>query len=113
MPSVIVDSVGVADGSTTSPLDTSQWQYMPFNALVHFGIWADTGDTFTLSVYSGSDVLLQASPMPILVVGTAIEFPQHYYLEDVVGAGERLGITALNGTGAVATFRTHLRIFPI
>ena len=113
MPSVIVDSVDVADGSTTSPLDTSQWQYMPFNALVHFAVWSDTNDTFTLSVYSGSDVLLQASPMPILAVATAIEFPQHYYLEDVVAAGERLGITALNGTGGAATFRTHLRIFPI
>ena len=113
MPSVIVDSVGVADGSTTSPLENSQWQFLPWPALVHFAVYADTGDTFTVSVYSGSDVLLQASPMPILAVATAIEFPQHYYLEDVVGAGERLGITVLNGTGGVATFRTHLRIFPI
>ena len=113
MPRGIVESVDVADGSTTSPLENSQWQTAPYNMLLHAAIFADTGDTFTVSVFSGSDVLCQASPMPILAVGTAIEFPQHYWLEDVVGAGERIGITALNGSGGVATFRTHLRLFPL
>jgi len=115
MPSVIVNSVDVVDGSTTSPLETSQWQYAPYSMLVHFCIVCDTDDTFTVSVFSGSDVLCQASPMPVLAFSDPITFPEHFWLEDVIGQGERLGITALAGanTGGVGTFRTHLRLFPI
>ena len=113
MPSVIVNSVDVADGSTTTPLVDSVWQYSPWPALVQWAIYADTGDVFSLSVYSGSDVLMQASPMPILATASPILFPDHFFLEDVVGAGERLSVSALNSTGGVASFRTQLRINPI
>jgi len=113
MPSILVQETDVADGSTTNPLRGSQYEYLPFNAFVEFAVYADTGDVFTLSVFSGSDVLMQNAPMPILATADPIIYPNHYFLNDVAGAGERLGVQAVNGTGAVASFRTLVRITPL
>lgn len=113
MPSILVQSTDVADGSTTNPLIGSQYEVLPFDAFVEFAVYADTGDTFTLSVFSGTDVLMQNAPMPILATATPIIYPDHFYLNDGVGAGERLSVQAINGTGAVASFRTLLRITPL
>jgi len=113
MPSILVTTTDAADGSTTSPLTGSQYEYLPFDAFVEFAIYADTGDTFTLSVFSGTDVLMQSSTAPILATATPIIYPDHFFLQDTALAGERLGIQAVNGTGAVASFRTLVRITPL
>tara|TARA_B000000460_G_scaffold180880_1_gene129394 strand:- start:8 stop:337 length:330 start_codon:yes stop_codon:yes gene_type:complete len=109
----MVTTTGAADGSTTSPLQGSQFEYLPFDALLEFAIYADTSDTFTLTVFSGSDVLLQSTTAPILATASPILYPDHYYLQDVAAAGERIGIQAVNGTGGVADFRTLVRITPL
>jgi len=113
MPSILVQSTGVADGSTTSPLIGSQYEWCNFDALIEFAIYSDTGDTFTLSVFSGSDVLMQNATMPILATAVPILHPDHYFLSDVASAGERIGVQAVNGTGAIADFRTMVRITPL
>lgn len=113
MPTILVQSTDVADGSTTNPLQGSQYEYLPFDAFVEFAIYADTGDTFTVSVFSGSDVLMQNGSMPILATATPILYPDHFYLTDTAAAGERLGVQAVNGTGGVASFRTLVRITPL
>lgn len=113
MPYILVQTTGAADGATINPLNTSQYEYLPFDAFVEFAIYADTGDTWTLSVFSGSDVLQQNSTMPILATAVPILYPDHYGLNDVAAAGERLGVQAVNGTGAVADFRTAVRITPM
>ena len=113
MPSILVATTDAAAGATVSPLQGSQYEYLPFNAFVEFAVYADTGDTWTLSVFSGSDVLMQNAPMPILATATPIIYPDHFFLNDTALAGERLGVQAVNGTGAVASFRTLVRIAPI
>ena len=113
MPSILVQTTDAADGSTTSPLQGSQYEYLPFDALLEFAIYADTSDTFTLTVFSGSDVLMQSSTAPILATANPILYPDHYYLQDVAQAGERIGIQAVNGTGGAADFRTLVRITPL
>lgn len=113
MPTVLINSTDVADGSTTNPLIGSQFEYLSFDAYVQFGIFCDTGDVFTLSVFSGSDVLMQSSTMPILATASPILNPEHFYLSDVAAAGERLGVSAVNGTGGVASFRTLLMVTPL
>jgi hypothetical protein len=112
-PSILVATTDAAIGSTTNPLQGSQYEFLSFDAFVQFAIYADTGDTFTLSVFSGSDVLMQNAPMPILATATPILYPDHFYLEDGAGAGERLGVQAVNTLGAVASFRTLVRITPL
>jgi len=113
MPSILVQTTDAADGSTTTPLQGSQYEYLPFEAFVEFAVYADTGDTFTLSVFSGTDVLMQNAPMPILATATPIIYPDHFFLNDGALAGERLGVQAVNGTAAVASFRTLVRITPL
>jgi len=110
MPAILIQTTDAADGSTTTPLGVSQYEYLPFDAFVQFAIYADTADIFTLSVFSGSDLLMQNSPMPILATAVPILHPDHYFLEDGALAGEKLGVNAVNGTGAVASFRTAVRI---
>lgn len=113
MPSILVTTTGAAAGATVNPLANSQYEYLPFNAFVEFAIYADTGDTWTLSVFSGSDVLMQNATAPILATATPILYPDHFYLSDVAAAGERLGVQGVNGTGGVADFRTLVRITPM
>lgn len=56
---------------------------------------------------------MQNATMPILATATPIIYPDHFFLNDVAAAGERLGVQAVNGTGAVASFRTLVRITPL
>jgi len=113
VPSILVGTTGAAAGATVNPLIGSQFESLSYDALVEFAIYADTGDTWTLAVFSGSDVLMQGSTMPILATATPILYPDHFYLNDVAGAGERIGVQATNGTGAVADFRAAIRITPL
>lgn len=113
MPSIIKYITNAADGATEYPLLGSQYEYLPFDALVEFAIYADTGDTWTASVHSGSDLLMQSAKLPILATASPIIYPDHYFLRDVAAAGERLGIEAVNGTGGVADFRAQVMITPV
>ncbi len=112
MPSILITTTGAADGATVNPLIGSQYEVLSFDAFVEFAVYADTGDTWTVSVFSGSDLLMQSATMPILATATPIIWPDHFYLSDVAAFGERLGVSAVNGTGAVADFRTMVRITP-
>lgn len=113
MPTIFNTTTAAADGSTVNPLAGSQYEYLPFDAFVEFAIYSDAGDTWTISVFSGSDVLMQSSLAPILATATPIIYPDHYFLNDTAGAGERLGIQAVNGSGGAADFRTIVRITPL
>ena len=103
----------VAAGATVNPLAGSQYEYLPFDAVVEFAILADAGDTFQASVFSGSDVLLQNSDVDTLAVATPIQYPENYEIRDVAAAGERLGVSLTNTGGAVGTVRTICRITPL
>jgi len=113
MPSILKHTTGAAAGATIYPVQGNQYEYLPFDAYLEFAIYADTGDVWTLTVFSGSDVLMQSSPMPILATAAPILYPDHYYLNDVAAAGERIGVEAVNGTGGVADFRCLVKITPM
>lgn len=113
MPLVKTIDQGVADGATINPWQGSQYEYLPFDALVEVAILADAGDTWLASVFSGSDVLMQNSQVDTLAVATPIVYPDHFALQDVASAGERLGCSLTNNTGAVADVRTALRVTPL
>lgn len=113
MPSILVSTTAAAAGATVNPLSGSQYEYLPFDAFVEFAIYADTGDTWLATVFSGTDVLMQAATLPILATAVPILYPDHYYLQDAAAAGERLGVQIINQTGAVADARTIARITPL
>lgn len=113
MPIIQKRGTDVADGATVYPLQGSQYEYLPFNAMVEFAILADAGDTFLASVFSGSDVLMQNSQVDNLATATPIVYPDNFTLSDVAMAGERLGVELTNNTGAVADYRIVVRITPL
>ena len=113
MPIIQKRGSGIADGATVYPLQGSQYEYLPFDAAVEFAILADTGDVWLASVFSGSDVLMQNSQVDELALASPIVYPDHFTLQDVAAAGERLGIELTNNTGAVADYRVVVRITPL
>lgn len=113
MPLIQTIDQGVADGATIFPWQGNQYEFLPFDALVEVAILADAGDTWLASVFSGSDVLMQNSQVDTLAVATPITYPEHFTLQDVAAAGERLGCALTNNTGAVADVRTKARITPL
>jgi len=96
-------------GSTSIPassvndnvLTGSQFEYLPFDALVEFGLAGDAnGADLRLDVYSGQDVLteqMQPSTQNRLPV-----YPDDFILQDVAAAGERLKIRVRNTSAAGA-----------
>ena len=113
MPIIRQRGTNVADGATVYPLQGSQYEYLPFDAAVEFAIVADAGDTFLASVYSGSDVLMQESQVDNLATASPIIYPDHFTLQDVAAAGERLGVALTNNSGVVADYRVVVRITPL
>jgi len=113
MPQIKTIDQGVADGATIFPWQGNQYEFLPFDAQVDVAILADAGDTWLASVFSGSDVLMQSSQVDTLAVATPIVFPDHFTLSDVAAAGERLGCSITNNSGAVADVRTVVRITPL
>jgi len=123
MPLIAVEtdiSIGAAVG-TFFPLQGNQYEFLPFDALVEFAtiIKQGTGATGAavakVQVYSGSDLLSQDQALDTLAADRTLEYPEHYQLQDVAGAGERLSvqlqIEALDGAAAVV--QTRVRITPV
>lgn len=103
----------VAANATVFPWQGNQYEFLPFDAAVSIALLADTGDQFNASVFSGSDVLLQSSPIDALAVATPITFPDDYSLQDVAAAGERLGCDVTEVGGIISTLRTAVQIIPL
>jgi hypothetical protein len=112
MPLMSALFTGVAAASVTSAFAAQQYERVPWNAAVWIAAYADTGDTFDMNVFSGSDVLVQNGRMPILATAVPIIFPDHYSIQDVAARGEKIGLYATNQTGAVADFRANAILKP-
>lgn len=113
MPTIKRINIDVPAAGIVNPLQGSQYEYLPFDALVEFAILADAGDTFNASVYSGSDVLMQDEQVDNLAITAPVIYPDHYQIQDVAAAGERLGVQLTNLSVGVATIRTVVRITPL
>lgn len=110
----IQNRVSVA-GATVNDnvLAGSQYEFLPYDAELEFGIVGDTNATdLRVDVYSGQDVLMEnAEPsaqnrIPI--------YPDDFGLTDVAGAGERIKIRVRNLHATLArTLFYSLRITPL
>ena len=92
------------------PLQGSQYEFLPFDALVEFALLADAGDAIDASAFSGSDVLLENSQIDALAVATPITYPDDYSLTDVAAAGERIGVAYRETAGVISIARTSVKI---
>ena len=112
MPTIRRTSV-LGANATANPLQGSQYEYLPFDAMVEMSIMAIANSVATASVFSGSDVLLQNEVIDGLALATPLVYPDHYDISDVAAAGERLGVTIQDISGAGTTVRTVVRITPL
>jgi len=86
---------------TVFPLQGNQYEYLPFNARIEFGIVGHSGapadvDGINATVFSGSDILQQQSGITNKSNTTAQSqdavYPDDFLLDDVAAAGERLSV---------------------
>jgi len=99
-----------ANGVVDNVLVNSQWEYLPFNARLDFGlVAAATG--LLVDVLSGTDVVAEtyapstANRFPI--------YPDDFNLNDVAAGGERIKIRARNTTGGAVVLFFSVRITPL
>jgi len=104
-------SVG-ANATVDNVLAGSQFEFLPFDAMLEFGIvGAGALGAVLVDVYSGQDVLMEAGA--ISIANRLPVFPDDYTLTDVAAAGERLKVRLRNTTGAAIIVNTAVRITPI
>lgn len=99
-----------ANATNENVLAGSQWEFLPFNAHLEFGI-NQSATGLVVDAYSGTDALVEG--MIPLIKTTAPVYPDDFTLEDVAGAGERIKVRVRNTTGGALTVLTTVRITPI
>lgn len=111
---VIQGSASVALSSVNdNVLANSQFEFLPYNAMVEFGLNGDAnGADLRVDVYSGQDVLMEGASMS--VQNRIPVYPDDYQLTDVAAAGERLKVRVRNTSAAAArTVFFAVRITPL
>jgi hypothetical protein len=112
---IIRKVTNTAVAGTFFPLQGSQYEYLPFNALIEFAIInkdATGTNDLKATVYSGSDVLQEQSNVDVKATLTAV-YPDDFLLQDVAAAGERIGVQLDATASAAATALTVVRITPL
>lgn len=111
MPMIQGSTSTAAGASTANALAGSVYEYLPYNALVEIAAVDDTNGNQVVSILSGSDVLLEESP-----VSTQNRFPIYpddYLCSDYAAAGDRLVIRVRNTGAAARTLRWAVKISPV
>jgi len=111
MPAIKGVTNTAAGATNINVLAGSVYEYLPYNARLEFGIVGDAAGEQRVTILSGSDTILEESP-----VSRQARFPVYpddFGLVDVAAAGERLVVRVRNtGVGANNLFWS-LRITPI
>ena len=102
----------ITSGASANPLSGSQYEYLPFNALVEIGITASV-NLVQATVSSGSDILSEEGPVTLGTADVFPRYPDEYTLQDVAAAGDRLKINLRNTNAGTAVVMTSVRITPI
>lgn len=111
---LIQGSASIAASSVNDNVLTgSQFEYMPFNGLVEFGLAGDAnGADLRIDVFSGQDIL--AEQLQPSIQNRIPIYPDDYILQDVAAAGERLKVRVRNTSAAGArTINFGVRITPV
>ena len=105
----------IAANSAVEPLSGWQYEYLPFPAMVAIGMRHDgAANSLVATVSSGSDVLMEESP--VNAGGTDGVFPTDLELDlvDEAMAGDRLKIRARETAGAATTdLMTRVKLTPL
>jgi hypothetical protein len=98
-------------GVTDNLLSGSQFEFLPYDAALDFGLVGDTNAAdLRVDVYSGQDVLME-SAQPSAQNRIPV-YPDDYNLSDVAAAGERIKIRVRNLNAAARDIFYAVRITP-
>lgn len=109
---VIQNSVSIAAAPAVNDnvLTGSQFEYLPYNARIDFGLVASaTG--LLLDVFSGQDIVAEAFAPP--TTNRSPINPDDFTLSDVARAGERIKVRARNTTAGPLTLFYAVVITPV
>jgi len=110
MPTIQNSVIVLANTVNDNVLTGSQWEFLPYNARIDFGLVASaTG--IRVDVYSGQDTVAE-NYQPNLNNRFPI-YPDDFTLMDVAGAGERLKVRARNTTVGDLTLFFSIQINPV
>lgn len=111
MPTVAVKT-SLAANSQATPLTGSQYEYAPWPAYVEFAIQADaTGVLATIT--TGSDVIQEEAPVQLGTINVQPKYPDDFFQNDVVRAGERIKIALRDTSGAARVVQSVVRLTPL
>jgi len=124
MPLIAVETPIDTSGAvgTFFPLQGNQYEFLPFDALVEFAVIIKQKVAVItdipiakIQVYSGSDLLSQDQALDSLGPTETLEYPEHFQLQDVAGAGERLSVQLQieQISTETAVVQTRVRITPV
>jgi phosphopantothenoylcysteine synthetase/decarboxylase len=107
-------TVTLAANGSANPLTGSQYEFLPFDALVEAAIIADSAAAGAVeaNMFSGSDLLLENAPVDEKALTEVIRYPDDYQVVDVAAAGERIGLTLRETAAGAQTVRVVIRITP-
>ena len=117
MPSIIKSENLKSDG-TYYPLQGSQYEYLPWDCRLEFGIvfqdhvTTDSTNECVMNIFSGSDILVQNGSVPHS--SNAPVYPDDFLISDVAAAGERISVEIVaKASGDGITVRTVARLTPV
>jgi len=111
MPGTQLRTVMTASGTST-PLLGTQYETAPFNAFVEIAMQTDATGVLA-TVYSGMDVLQEEGPVQLGTINVQPKYPDDYYLNDVIGQGEKLKINLRDTSGAIRTVMLTVKYTPL
>jgi hypothetical protein len=112
VPTVKTSSTLAAVGDRVNVMAGSQYEYPSFPARVRVKAVGNPGDSPNIEVYTGDTLIMQSSPLDELAVTIPLQDLHGYLVEDVIDAGERIGVF-LQATAAGDIVRTEVHIIPI
>jgi hypothetical protein len=110
--SVVILQPSVAAGATAQLLTGSSAEFVPQDSQIEIAL-SSTAVGVVATVTSGSDVLMEESPVFVIAAGVAPKYPDDYTLTDVAGAGERLQIRARNTSAGALVVTAAIRVTPL
>ncbi len=109
---VIVIRTALGANATAFPLAGSQFEFLPYNAKLEFANQADATGVLQ-TIQSGTDILAQESPIQVGTINVQPKYPDDFYLDDIAGAGERIGLQLRDTSGVARVVLTVIRITPL
>lgn len=107
---LVQNTASIAAGATLeNVMDGSQFEFLPWNALLEFGLQASAAG-LVCDVYSGQDVLAENMALPLQ--NRYPIYPDDFTLNDVAAGGERVKVRVRNPTAGPLVVFWGIRITP-